>query len=111
MTRKVLLVGTAVLVIGGASAGIAIAAGAAGGDDRPLTGSALDRATAAALAHTGGGTVLETEAGDGGAVYGVEVQLGDGTVVEVALDGDFDVIGQESDDDRTEDSDDATDED
>src|SRR6266545_4575171 len=51
----------AVALLGGGT-GVAIATG--GGDDRPLTGSALEKATAAALQHTGGGTVLETEAGD-----------------------------------------------
>ena len=39
----------------------------AGDDDAteaPITGSALDKATAAALDHTGGGTVTGTEVGD-----------------------------------------------
>jgi hypothetical protein len=44
-------------------------------------------------------TVLETEAGDDGAAYGVEVRLADGSVVEVHLDKAFQVIGQEADDD------------
>jgi hypothetical protein len=83
-------------VIGG---GTGIGLAAAGDDDRPLTGSALDQAVAAALAETGGGTVIETEAGDEGAAYGVEIRLDDGRVVEVNLDQDFQVIGQEADDD------------
>lgn len=87
----------AVLVIGG-GAGIAIATGV-GDDDTPLTGSALEQATAAALAHTGGGTVIESEVGDGGAAYGVEIRLDDGHVVEVGLDENFQVIGQNADDD------------
>ena len=86
----------ALAVIGG-GAGIAIATG--GDDGRPLTGSDLDRARAAALASTGGGTVIEAEAGDDGAAFGVEVRLDDGSVVEVRLDRDFTVIGRESDDD------------
>ena len=65
-------------------AGVAIATGA-GDTDQPLTGSTLDRARAAALEFTGGGTVTETEAGDDGAAYGVEVRLDDGRVVEVRL--------------------------
>ena len=69
------------------------------GDDRTLVGSDLDRATAAALAHTGGGTVGESEIGDDGAAYGVEILLDDGSVVEVALDSRFRVIGDEADDD------------
>lgn len=85
--------------------GVALGAGAGTGDDAPLTGTALDRAVAAALAHTGGGTVTETETGDDGAVYGVEVRLADGSQVEVNLDGDFAVVGQEADDDGGSDDD------
>ena len=61
---------------------------------RAPDGSALERATEAALAHTGGGTVIETETGDDGAAYGVEIELDDGTEVEVELDENFDVIGR-----------------
>jgi uncharacterized membrane protein YkoI len=97
MTRKIAVLAALVLVVGAISAGFAIAAG--GDDDKPLTGSDLEKATAAALAHTGGGTVVETEVGDDGAAYGVEVRLDDGRVVEVNLDESFDVIGQQNDDD------------
>jgi hypothetical protein len=98
MTRKHALIAALVLVLAAVSAGIAIAA-AGGGDEQPLTGSTLDRATAAALEHTGGGTVTETESGDDGAAYGVEVRLADGSQVEVNLDENFKVIGEEADDD------------
>ena len=98
MTRKLVLIAAAVVVIGAVTAGIAIGA-ARGDDDRPLTGSALDQATDAALAHTGGGTVTETENGDDGAAYSVEVRMEDGSQVEVNLDDNFDVIGEEPDDD------------
>jgi hypothetical protein len=87
----------AVAVVGG-GAGVAIANGV-GDTDEPLTGSALQRASAAALEHTGGGTVIDTEAGDDGAAYGVEVRLPDGSVVEVTLDARFNVTGQQPDDD------------
>lgn len=83
-------------VIGGGT-GVGIAA--SGDNDEPLTGSDLDKAVAAALAETGGGTVVETETGDDGAAYGVEIRLADGRVVEVNLDQDFQVIGQQNDDD------------
>lgn len=98
MSRKIALIAALVVTLGAVSAGIAIAAGS-GGDERPLTGTSLQRATAAALAHTGGGTVVETEIGDDGAAYGVEVRLADGRQVEVALDESFQVIGEEADDD------------
>ena len=85
------------LAIIGGGTGVGIAA--SGDDDEPLTGSDLDKAVAAALAQTGGGTVVETETGDDGAAYGVEIRLEDGRVVEVNLDQDFQVIGQQNDDD------------
>jgi uncharacterized membrane protein YkoI len=95
-TRWIAAAGLAVAVVGGA------AAAAAGGDDsdQELTGATRDRAVAAALAATGGGTVLETEAGDDGAAYGVEVRLADGRQVEVQLDQAFRVVGREADEDR-----------
>ena len=74
-------------------------------DDQPITGPALEKATAAALEHTGGGTVTETEVGDDGAAYSVEVRLDDGGQVEVNLDENFNVIGQEADDDGPNDQD------
>ena len=72
--------------------------------DQPITGSALGVCTAAALEHVGEGTVTETEVGDDGAAYGVEVRLNDGSQVEVNLDKDCVVIGQEADDDGPNDS-------
>ena len=79
---------------------VGVAAPAVGGDDdTPLSGTTLERASQAALDHTGGGTVVDSETGDDGAAYGVEVRLADGSQVEVSLDAEFKVIGQESDDD------------
>ena len=95
--RRWIAGGAIAAVLVGGTTGLAIAS--AGDDDQPLTGSALDQASAAALEHTGGGTVIETEVGDDGAAYGVEVRLPDGRVVEVQLDESFQVIGQERDDD------------
>lgn len=65
--------------------------------DAPITGAALDRASAAALAHTGEGRVTETEVGDEESYYEVEVTLDDGTQVDVQLDKSFQVVGDESD--------------
>jgi hypothetical protein len=85
----------AVVAIGG-SAGIAAATG---GDDNeaPITGDALDRATAAALEATGEGHVTETEVGDEESYYEVEVTLDDGSQVDVQLDRDFKVVGSSAD--------------
>lgn len=93
----------AIALIGGGTGG-ALAA-TSGDDDEPLTGSTLDRAVDAALEETGGGTVVETEAGDDGAAYSVEVRLDDGRQVEVNLDENFAVIGHEADDDGPNDND------
>ena len=91
-------------------AGAGIVLGGSNGDtETPLTGSALEQAEAAALAHTGGGTVIESEVGDGNAAYGVEVRLDDGSVVEVQLDDAFNVIGSETDDDGAGNGDGAND--
>ena len=96
MKRKLTL--AAVLIAGVLTGGIAIAA-SNGDDDQPLTGTTRDRAVDAALEHTGGGKVLETEVGDDGSAYGVEIRLEGGRTVEVNLDEDFNVIGQEDDED------------
>lgn len=94
------LVAVAVLAVGGAA--IAGAAGGGGDDDatdKPIAGKALDRASAAALAETGGGKVTETEVGDEEGAYEVEVTRADGSQVDVHLDQDFNVIGSAADDD------------
>jgi hypothetical protein len=96
--RTIKLGAVLVAVAALAGGGVAWATGT-GGDEQPLTGSALEQATVAALAHTGGGEVIETETGDDGAAYGVEIRLDDGREVEVNLDGNFNVIGQADDDD------------
>ena len=82
-------------VVGGA--GAVMATGAE--DDAPLTGESRDRAVAAAKAHVGEGEVTETELGDDGAAYGVEILKADGKQVEVNLDKDYRVTGTEDDDD------------
>lgn len=97
-TRKTKLIAGSILalaVIGGGS-GAALATRA---DDKPLTGRTLERASSAALEHTGGGTVVETEVGDDGSAFGVEVRLSTGKQVEVNLNDSFEVIGQEADED------------
>jgi uncharacterized membrane protein YkoI len=102
--KGALITGTVIAAL--AVGGVAIA-GAAGGDDdgdeRAISGTALDRASAAALDHTGGGRVTETEAGDEESYYEVEVTRGDGSQVDVQLNRDFEVVGSEGDDDRGED--------
>jgi uncharacterized membrane protein YkoI len=100
---KIMLVGAAVLALGAGGAGLAIAGDDDDGTETAITGSALDRASAAALEETGGGTVSETEVGDEESYYEVEVTRDDGSQVDVQLDRDFQVVGSESDSDEDED--------
>src|SRR5215213_6445973 len=98
-------------------------AGALGFDDNPsrddlgaddngadfeerLTGLDAQKAKSAAIAAVGGGTLTEVERDDGddgygtsGGVYEVEVKREDGSQLEVHLDGDYNVVGQEADED------------
>ena len=105
--KKKRIIVVAVLAIGvvGGSVGTGIAVATGGDDDQPITGSALAACTQAALSHTGGGTVTETEVGDDGAAYEVEIRLADGSEVEVNFDENCQVTGQESDDDDGPDDD------
>jgi len=97
-TRSKMIVGAlAGVAVIGIGTGIGVAT--MGDDDQPLTGSDLEQATAVALEHTGGGTVTESEIGDDGAAYSVEVRLADGSQVEVNLNASFEVIGSTADDD------------
>ena len=108
--KKFLIVGASIAALAAGGAGVAAATGTIGGDDenegseKPITGSALDQAEAAALAHIGEGTVTETEVGDEESYYEVEVTLDDGSQVDVQLDRGFNVVGDEADDDSSEDA-------
>ena len=68
-----------------------------GDSDTPITGPDIERASAAALAHLGGGRVTDTEVGDEESYYEVEVTLDDGRQVDVQLDENFNVVGTEED--------------
>ncbi|MCD2441372.1 hypothetical protein LQ757_03670 [Agromyces sp. SYSU K20354] len=92
--------GAAAIVLGGAAIAFATPTPSPSGndgtdaDDQVLVGSDLEKASEAALAETGGGTVVDSEAdSDGGSnAYEVEVLLDDGTVKEVVLDADFNFV-------------------
>jgi len=98
--RKLITGAVAVLAVLGVGTGVGIASST--DDDQPIAGNSRQRATQAALEHVGEGTVIETEVGDDGAAYGVEIRLHDGSVVEVELDENFNVSGTEADDDSGE---------
>ena len=102
--RIAAVVAVAVLVVA-AVGGVAFASG--GDDDEELTGETREKAIAAALAFTGGqGTVVETEVGDDGAAYGVEIRFEDGREFEINLNDKFEVINSELDDDELGEEDD-----
>ena len=67
-----------------------------------LTGLDAQKAKNAAIAAVGGGTITEVERDDGygtSGLFEVEVRRDDGTQVEVHLDSDYDVVGQQADED------------
>jgi uncharacterized membrane protein YkoI len=104
---KTLVIAAAVvamlLALGGA--GIAYANG--GDSEEQLTGPEAEKAKSAAIAAVGGGTVTEVERDDGNGTgaFEVEVTREDGSQLEVHLDGDYNVVGQEADEDGPNDND------
>ena len=98
--RKIWTAAAAVLLVAAIAGGTGAVVATGGDDDEaPITGTALEQASKAALAHTGGGRVTETEVGDEESYYEVEVTLDDGSQVDVQLDESFNVVGDETDDD------------
>jgi len=100
---KILIAGVAALAVAAGGVGVAVAGGS---DDAeaPIRGGALEKASAAALEHTGGGRVSETEVGDEESYYEVEVTRDDGSQVDVQLDRGFNVVGGEADSENEDES-------
>jgi len=113
-SRKIIAGGALAVAVVAGGAGVAVAGGVFDDDDEeeeeeeeedvPITGEALDRASAVALEEHPGGRVTDTEVGDEEGAYEVEVTLEDGDHVDVHLDEDFNVLS--SDDDGPDDSED-----
>ena len=106
--RTVVIAAAVAIVVALGGAGIAYANG--GDSEEQLTGPDADKAKSAAIASVGGGTVTDVERDDGDdgfgtGVFEVEVKRDDGTQVEVHLDGDYNVVGQEADEDAPNDED------
>lgn len=98
--RKIVIAAAVGVAVVGVGAGVAVATGELGDDDEqeaPIVGAELDRASAAALEHTGGGRVTDTEVGDEESWYEVEVTLDDGSQVDVQLDESFQVVDSTAD--------------
>jgi uncharacterized membrane protein YkoI len=94
MRKRTIITITAIGAL--AAGGTAIAAGDDDATDKPISGSALEKAKAAALADTPG-RVTETEVGDEESYYEVEVTRPDGSQVDVQLDRDFNVVTSKTD--------------
>ena len=94
---KVWIAGIVVIALTVAAGATGIAAKSFSDDSQPISGPALEKASAAALAFTGGGRVTETEDGDEESRYEVEVTLDDGSQVDVQLDENFNVVGSKAD--------------
>jgi len=106
MDRRTKIVAGAAAALAAGAIGTGVAAATGGDDDATdvsITGSSLEKASSAALEHTGQGRVTETETGDEESYYEVEVTLEDGSQVDVQLDRSFNVVGSEGDDDSSED--------
>ena len=99
MKHKGLIAAAAAVAALGAG-GAAIAGATGGSDDgsgKPITGPALDKASAVALKVTGGGKVTASEIRDEEGYYEIEVTHADGKQVDVHLDRDFRVLASKAD--------------
>src|SRR4051812_22959080 len=98
-SRKAAVVAAAVILVAAIGGGAAIAGGMGDDDasEAPISGAALAKAKAAALAQTGGGRVTGTESGDEDSFYEVEVTLANGDQVDIQLDKAFKVVGSKND--------------
>ena len=105
MKRATKLASAATLGVGVVVAAGLTVANASSGDDGPeddgadtaIFGDALQRASAAALAHTGQGRVTGSEIDDEESKYEIEITLDNGDQIDVQLDEQFNVIGDEND--------------
>ena len=89
------LVAAAVAMLLLLGAGVAYATG--GDSSAQPTGDNIEKAKSAALDHTNGGNVTETEVGDEEGYYEIEVTSDDGSQADVHLDRDFNVLSTSAD--------------
>ncbi len=91
----------AILALGGVS-GIAYATG---DSSEQATGPGIEKAKSAALDHTNGGRVTDTEVGDEEGYYEIEVTRDDGSQADVHLDRDLNVLSTLADHESPDDKD------
>jgi uncharacterized membrane protein YkoI len=103
--RTLVIAAAVVMLLALSGAGIAYANG--GDSEEQLSGPEAQKAKSAAIAAVGGGTVSEVERDDGNGTgaFEVEVTREDGSQLEVHLDSDYDVVGQQADEDGPNDKD------
>jgi hypothetical protein len=104
---RTLVIAAAVVAMLVALGGAGIAYANGGGSEEQLSGPDAEKAKSAAIAAVGGGTVTEVERDDGygTGAFEVEVTREDGSQLEVHLDGAYNVVGQEVDEDGPNDND------
>jgi hypothetical protein len=96
----------AALAVGGAAIAGSQGVGPFGDDDAQLTGPAAERAKAAALKITGGGTANAVERdSEHGATYEVEVTKPNGKTVDVYLDASYSLVSVDGDSEENDSSD------
>ena len=106
LTRRYAVVGGSVLAIAAGGAATAIAVAGGGDDEGGATGPAADRAAAAALRITDGGTANGVERdSENGATWEVEVTKPDGQTVDVRLDQNYELVVVEGDSESPDDAD------
>jgi hypothetical protein len=107
--RTLVIAAVVAMLLALSAAGVAYANG--GDSEEQVSGPDAQKAKSAAIEAVGGGTVSEVERDDGDDGYGtssgyeVEVKRDDGSQLEVHLDGDYNVVGQEADEDGSNDED------
>ena len=101
-SKKMLLVGGAIAALGVGGATVAGATSSDSGEN--AKGPGAERATAAALAITGGTANSVERDGENGATWEVEVTKADGNTVDVRLDDSYGLVVIEGDSDTGSDA-------
>jgi uncharacterized membrane protein YkoI len=105
MNRRVVPAGVAIGALAVAGGGVATAIGSGDEAERSATGAGAERAKAAALEITRGGTANAVERdSENGATWEVEVTKPDGKTVDVRLDAGYRKVIVEDDTEATDDS-------
>jgi hypothetical protein len=101
MKRKLIAAGAAVEALGAARGRRSACVRRGDDGDNSLTGREANRAAAAALSATGGGTVNAAERDGEDATYEVEVRKTDGSTVDVRLDARYRLVVVEPDSEQS----------